>query len=70
MPNLPTYTSEEVSKHDSKEKRIWASFKHGVYDITDFVDKHPGGDQILLAAGGSLEPFWMLYAAHQTPQVI
>jgi sulfite oxidase len=26
--------------------------------------EHPGGEQILLAAGSSVEPFWMLYAVH------
>lgn len=40
-----------------------------VYDITDFVDKHPGGDKILLAGGGALEPFWALYAVHKAPEV-
>lgn len=40
-----------------------------MYDITDFVVEHPGGDQILLAAGSSVEPFWMLYAVHNNPHV-
>uniref|UniRef100_T1INN5 Sulfite oxidase n=1 Tax=Strigamia maritima TaxID=126957 RepID=T1INN5_STRMM len=67
---LPVYSAIDVSKHDSKEKGIWCSFKSGVYDITDFVDKHPGGDKILMAAGGALEPFWLLYAVHQTDHVL
>lgn len=58
------YTREEVSKHDSVEKRIWVTYKNGVYDITDFVPNHPGSTQILMAAGGSMEPFWKLYAFH------
>lgn len=66
---LPLFTSEEVSRHDSKDKRIWVTFKSGVYDITDFIDKHPGGDKILMAAGGSLEPFWALYALHKRRDV-
>jgi len=41
-----------------------------VYDITDFVEEHPGGDKILMAAGGSLEPFWLLYAVHKNPEVL
>lgn len=45
------------------------TFKQGVYDITNFVSEHPGGDQIMLAAGNSVEPFWMLYAAHNNSQV-
>ena len=40
-----------------------------MYDVTTFVANHPGGDRILLAAGGPLEPFWALYAAHKTDHV-
>jgi cytochrome b involved in lipid metabolism len=30
-----------------------------VYDVTDFVANHPGGqEKILLAAGGAIEPYW------------
>ena len=39
---LPTYTIADVAKHDSKEKKIWVSYKNGVYDVTDYVSKHPG----------------------------
>jgi len=36
-----------------------------VYDITDFVESHPGGkDKIMMAAGGSVEPFWKVFAIH------
>ncbi|KAG8197175.1 hypothetical protein JTE90_011333 [Oedothorax gibbosus] len=70
IPGLPEYTAEDVSKHDSPEKRIWVCFKSGVYDITDFVSKHPGGDKILMAAGASLEPFWELFAIHKSSQVL
>ena len=62
---LPLYRKSEVSVHDSDTKRIWVTYKNGVYDITDFVSKHPGAKNILMAAGGSLEPFWNLYAVHQ-----
>ncbi len=38
------------------------TFKDGVYDVTDFIAAHPGGaSKIMLAAGGSVEPFWALY---------
>jgi cytochrome b involved in lipid metabolism len=42
----------------------------GVYDITKFVHNHPGGDKILMAAGGSVEPFWLMYAVHNTPETL
>ncbi|GAB6029610.1 hypothetical protein CHUAL_005350 [Chamberlinius hualienensis] len=69
FPNLPTYTANDVAKHDTKEKGIWVSFRSGVYDLTEFVDQHPGGDKILMGAGGALEPFWLLYAFHDSPQI-
>lgn len=67
---LPVYTADDVAKHDSREKRIWVSYKSGVYDITEFVDEHPGGDKIFMAAGGSLEPFWLLYQVHQKSEIV
>lgn len=55
-----------MGKHDTKETGIWISFKDGVYDITNFVDKHPGGPKkIMMAAGSSIEPFWNIFANHQ-----
>ena len=47
------------------------SYKNGVYDITEFVKRHPGGSsKIMLAAGGSVEPFWSLYAVHKQPEIL
>lgn len=36
------FSLDEVKKHNSKETGIWVTFKDGVYDVTDFVDIHPG----------------------------
>ena len=68
-PDLPNYTLAEVEKRCKKGGQLWVTFKHGVYDVTDFVVGHPGGDKILLAAGGELEPFWELYAVHNSEHV-
>ena len=54
-----------MNGHDSEDKRIWVTYREGVYDITDFVPNHPGANNILMAAGGSVEPFWNLYAVHK-----
>lgn len=35
----------------------------------EFVSGHPGGDKILLAAGGDVAPFWQMYAQHKQDQV-
>ena len=65
---LPTFTRAEVAKHNSLESGVWVLFRGGVYDITEFVQNHPGGvEKILTAAGQSVEPFWALYRQHLQP---
>lgn len=62
---LPTFTAAEVAKHRTKETGIWVTFKGAVYDVTEFVEQHPGGaSKLLLAAGSALEPFWSMYQQH------
>ena len=74
-PSLKTYTKEEVSKHNSKESGVWVTYKDGVYDLqkkgkTPWMEIHPGGaDKVMLAAGGPIDPFWAMYAQHNTDQV-
>ena len=67
-PQLPTYTSAEVAQHRTPVDRVWVTFKDGVYDITDFIPMHPGGmSKIMMAAGGSIDPFWAMYQQHAEP---
>lgn len=68
--SVPIFSQEEVSRHRSLEDGIWVTYKGGVYDITEFVAMHPGGDKIMLAAGGAVEPFWALYAVHNQEHVL
>lgn len=65
LPNLKEFSMKEVNKHDNMKDRIWVTFQNGVYDITDFIPKHPGAKNILMASGGSVEPFWEHYAVHK-----
>lgn len=67
--DLPNYRLSDIRQHRTAENRVWVTFSDGVYDITDFMVGHPGGDKISLAAGGSVEPFWDLYAIHRTEHV-
>ncbi|KAM6038556.1 LOW QUALITY PROTEIN: sulfite oxidase, mitochondrial [Theristicus caerulescens] len=70
-PRYPRYTREEVGRHRSPRDRVWVTHGTEVFDVTDFVELHPGGaDKVLLAAGGALEPFWALYAVHNQPHVL
>jgi cytochrome b involved in lipid metabolism len=53
-PDLPTLTREALAAHTSPESGgIWVAMGEGVYDVTAFASRHPGGSKILLAAGES-----------------
>ncbi|KAK6025121.1 cytochrome b5-like Heme/Steroid binding domain protein, partial [Ostertagia ostertagi] len=68
--DLPVFKKEDVKKHGKGSETIWVTYKTGVYDITEFHKLHPGGDKILLAAGGAVDPYWSLYAQHKTAEVM
>ena len=60
--------NENVAKHTTAESGIWVVFGGDVYDITSFVQNHPGGmEKIMTAAGGEVEPYWSLYRQHLHP---
>ncbi|KAL2729121.1 cytochrome b5-like [Vespula maculifrons] len=45
------YTRDEVARHN-KEEDLWLVMHGGVYDLTDFVKKHPGGEEVLINLAG------------------
>ncbi|KAG5252189.1 hypothetical protein OIU76_008392 [Salix suchowensis] len=45
------FTLAEVSAHNSR-KDCWLVIEGRVYDVTKFLDDHPGGDEVLLSATG------------------
>ncbi|XP_055598643.1 sulfite oxidase, mitochondrial isoform X2 [Uranotaenia lowii] len=68
--DLPVYTLDEITKHNSPQTGIWVTYGIGVYDITSFVPKHPGSDKVMLAAGSAIDPFWHIYQQHNTAEVL
>ena len=46
------YTIDEVSLHNT-ENDAWIIINNSVYDITDFINQHPGGKDILLQLLGT-----------------
>jgi alkylation response protein AidB-like acyl-CoA dehydrogenase/cytochrome b involved in lipid metabolism len=45
------FTAEDVSKHNKKAD-CWMIVNGGVYDVTEFMEIHPGGAGILLTVAG------------------
>ena len=48
---LPTITRAEVEGHNSK-KSCYVTIGEKVYDVTDFIDDHPGGGELILEYAG------------------
>ncbi|KAL5108211.1 Cytochrome b5 [Taenia crassiceps] len=51
MGGVPTFSLEEIKKHKS-ENDCWIVIHDKVYDVSKFLDQHPGGDFVILESGG------------------
>merc|ERR1711982_162056 len=52
---VKAYKLVEVAEHNKSkgaEKSIWTVIHDKVYDITKFLDEHPGGEEILIENAG------------------
>jgi uncharacterized protein with NAD-binding domain and iron-sulfur cluster len=54
------YTLSEVQQHNTIDD-FWTIYRNNVYNLTDFVNSHPGGSIIVQAAGKRLEDVWEEY---------
>lgn len=48
---VKAYTQSQVAKHTSS-KSCWVTYKGKVYDVTEFIQDHPGGDDLILDYAG------------------
>ncbi|EXJ88708.1 cytochrome b5 [Capronia coronata CBS 617.96] len=56
-----TFTPAEVAKHTAKaDDGMYIIIDGSVYDVTNFVDEHPGGAKILKRVAGkdASKQFW------------
>ncbi|GAA5935702.1 hypothetical protein JCM10213_003665 [Rhodosporidiobolus nylandii] len=61
---LKTFTAEQVAAHTSPERGVWLVIEGHVYDVTRFLDDHPGGRKILLGKAGkdATDVFWQMHS--------
>lgn len=69
-PSLPRFRLSDIRAHDGKSSHPWVIHADKVYDITDWIPAHPGGDVILRAAGGPVEAYWDIFSIHKSDQVL
>ncbi|KAH0753597.1 hypothetical protein KY290_023867 [Solanum tuberosum] len=52
MPTLTKlFTMEEAAEHNTKDD-CWVVIDGKVYDVSSYLDEHPGGDDVLLGVTG------------------
>ena len=49
---LKEYTEEEIYKHNEEED-CWLLIHNRVYNVTKYMDSHPGGPEIMTQAAGN-----------------
>jgi len=67
--NLKDVTVKELASHNTP-KDSWCAIYDGVYDITKFAKRHPGGDVILLASGRDATVLFESYHPRGVPKQI
>ncbi|PHH73445.1 hypothetical protein CDD83_4750 [Cordyceps sp. RAO-2017] len=58
------YTAAEVGKHRDDANGYWIIVENDVYDLTKFMDEHPGGSKILkrFAGKNATKAFWKYHS--------
>ncbi|KAI2473254.1 cytochrome b5 [Annulohypoxylon bovei var. microspora] len=55
-----TFTAKDVAEHKDEKNGMYIIVDSGVYDITNFLEEHPGGAKILkrMAGKNATKQFW------------
>ncbi|KAJ2315212.1 Cytochrome b5 [Coemansia sp. RSA 2702] len=46
-----SFTAEEIGKHNTRDD-VWIVISNKVYNVTNFLDEHPGGEEVILENAG------------------
>ena len=58
-------TTNQLKEFNDPNKKVLVSYKENIYNITDFINQHPGGsEKIMLSAGKSIDEYWKIYPQH------
>ena len=64
-----TIRLSEVRQHGRNATRRWVVKGTKVYDITEWIPNHPGGEVILRAVGGVIDSYWNIFSIHKKQDV-
>jgi cytochrome b involved in lipid metabolism len=55
-----SFTPADVATHNTPDKGLYIIIDNSVYDVTKFIDEHPGGAKILKRVAGkdASKQFW------------
>ena len=65
----PTIRLADVKTHGEDSDEKWVIKGTKVYNITDWVSAHPGGEVILRAVGGTIDKYWDIFSIHKKQDV-
>lgn len=57
---MSQFTPQDVASHNTADNGLYIIIDSSVYDVTNFVDEHPGGAKILKRVAGkdASKQFW------------
>ncbi|KAL8629831.1 hypothetical protein Q9189_004440 [Teloschistes chrysophthalmus] len=60
---------DDIRKHGRDAGEKWITKGDKVYNITDWIPGHPGGEIILRAVGGPVDQYWNIFTIHNKQEV-
>uniref|UniRef100_A0A1D1XKV4 Putative cytochrome b5 isoform 2 n=1 Tax=Anthurium amnicola TaxID=1678845 RepID=A0A1D1XKV4_9ARAE len=64
MPTIvKLFSLKEAAQHNTRDD-CWVVIDGKVYDVTEYLDEHPGGDDVLISAAGKDATFEFEDAGH------